>query len=222
MKQTTILVVDDHQLIRETWSSILNSRFGYQVIAECSNAKDAIRLAGSLLPDIILLDINLSGMNGMEAVPHLSRTSPSSKILGLSMYNQPAYARRMIKDGAMGYVCKSSPANEMFRALEEISCGRKYLCQEIKEIIARQVMNNEEEKSINVLSKRELEIIRYIKQGFSSKEIAAKVFLSCKTVEVHRYNILKKLGLPNTAALVNFINVNSGQFIEGDEQGFTY
>jgi two-component system invasion response regulator UvrY len=128
------------------------------------------------------------------------------------MYNHPAYALKMMKEGAMGYLCKSSPANEMFRALKEISCGGKYLCQEIKEMIASRVMNNEQEKNINVLSKRELEITGYIKEGFSSKEIAAKAGLSVKTVEVHRYNILKKLGLPNSAALVNFICMNSVDF----------
>jgi two-component system invasion response regulator UvrY len=124
------------------------------------------------------------------------------------MHSRPTYARRMIKDGAMGYVCKNSSSKEMFHALHEISNGKKYICQEIKDILAKQIISNEEENNLNTLSVRELEVIRYIRKGFSSKEIAEKLFISVKTVEVHRYNILRKLKLRNTAALVNFINVN--------------
>jgi len=96
----------------------------------------------------------------------------------------------------------------MFNALEEISNGKKYICQEIKEILAKQIISNEEEHNLKALSVRELEIIHYIKRGFSSKQIAEKIFISVKTVEVHRYNILKKLKLRNTAALINYININ--------------
>jgi two-component system invasion response regulator UvrY len=206
--KNTILIVDDHQLLRETWSSILNNHLGYKVTGECDSAEKAIQLAASLQPDIIILDINLPGMSGIDAVPQILKASPASKILGLSMHSQPAYARRMIKDGAMGYVCKNSSSTEMFHALQVISDGKKYICQEIKESLAKQIISNEKEHHLEVLSARELEVIRYIKKGFSSKEIATKLFISVKTVEVHRYNILRKLKLKNTAALVNFINVN--------------
>lgn len=208
MKKITILIVDDHKLLRQTWSFILSNNLGYKVIGECDNAQDAIQLAATLQPNIIILDINLPRMNGIEAVPHILKSSPGSKILGVSMHNKPAYARRMIKDGAMGYVCKNSSSKEMFNALEEISNGKKYICQEIKEILAKQIISNEEEHNLKALSVRELEIIHYIKRGFSSKQIAEKIFISVKTVEVHRYNILKKLKLRNTAALINYININ--------------
>jgi DNA-binding NarL/FixJ family response regulator len=113
----------------------------------------------------------------------------------------------------MGYVCKSSSSKELFKALEEIRDGRKYLCHEIKEILARQMMDDEEGKNVNILSARELEIIRLLKKGLSSKLIAKELFIAVKTVEVHRYNILKKLNLRNTAALVNFITTNNIDFI---------
>jgi two-component system invasion response regulator UvrY len=125
------------------------------------------------------------------------------------MHSQPAYARKMIRDGAMGYICKTSPSNELFKALEEISDGKKYICREIKEILAKQMMDEGEPKNANILSARELEIIRFIKKGFSSKQIALELFISVKTVEVHRYNVLKKLNLRNAAALVNFITTNN-------------
>lgn len=114
----------------------------------------------------------------------------------------------MIKDGAMGYVCKRSSSKELFKALEEIRAGKKYICQETKEILAKQMIDDEEGKNGNTLSGRELEIIRFIKKGFSSKQIAKELFIAVKTVEVHRYNVLRKLNLRNTAALVNFITTN--------------
>lgn len=209
MKKTTILIVDDHRLIRQTWSFILNNNAGYEVSGECNNAAEAIKLAASLQPDIIVLDINLPGISGIEAIPLLLKTCPSSKILGVSMHSQPAYARKMIKEGAMGYVCKSSPSKELFKALEEISDGKKYLCQGTKEILAKQMIDNDEGKNVNILSARELEVIRFIKEGFSSKQIAEELSISVKTVEVHRYNILKKLNLKNAAGLVNFITTNN-------------
>jgi DNA-binding NarL/FixJ family response regulator len=202
----TILIVEDHQLLRQTWSLILNDNPGYAVTGECDHAEEAIQLAASLQPDIIILDISLPGMSGIEAVSLILKSSPDSRILGVSMHSRPIYARRMIKDGAMGYVCKNSSSKEMFHALQEISNGKKYICHEIKEVLAKQIISNEEENYLNALSVRELEVISYIKKGFSSKEIAEKLFISVKTVEVHRYKVLRKLKLKNTAALVNFIN----------------
>jgi two-component system invasion response regulator UvrY len=208
MKKTTILIVDDHRLLRQTWSFILNNNVAYEVTGECSNASEAIELAGLRRPDIILLDINLSGMSGLEALPELLKSSPDSKILVVSMHSQPAFFRRMMKEGAMGYVCKNSSSKEMFAALDELRRGKKYICQSIKEGLAKQMISNEEMQKHVHLSGRELDVIRYIRKGFTSKEIAENLFIAVKTVEVHRYNILKKLNLRNSVALINFINNN--------------
>jgi DNA-binding NarL/FixJ family response regulator len=121
----------------------------------------------------------------------------------------PAYAKRMMQLGAMGYVTKNSSKDEMIRAIIEVSKGRKYICEEVKNILAQKELEDDTpESDMNNLSRREIDIIQHIKQGLSSKEIASELDISLKTVEVHRYNILKKLKLKNTAALVNFINVN--------------
>jgi DNA-binding NarL/FixJ family response regulator len=101
MKKTTILIIDDHRLLRQTWSFILNNNSGFEVTDECDNAREAIELVASLPPDIIILDINLPGISGMKAVPLLLQSRPSSKILVLLVHSQPAYARKMIKDGAL-------------------------------------------------------------------------------------------------------------------------
>jgi DNA-binding NarL/FixJ family response regulator len=205
----TILIVDDHKLIRDTWSFILNSDPRFQVIAETDSGKDAIDLAENNHPNIVLMDINMSPMNGFEATKEIRKVSPDSKIIGVSMHSQPAYAKKMLQVGAMGYITKNSSKEEMIGAISEVAQGNKYICHEVKAILSEQILEDNEKPDINLLSQREIEIIELIKQGESSKEIAQQLNITLKTVEVHRHNILKKLNLKNTAALVNFIN-NAG------------
>lgn len=210
MEKITLLIADDHTLIRETWSFVLNNDERFQVIAESGNGQDAVELAKSLRPDVVIMDINLPGINGLEATRLIRKFSPVTRILGVSLHTQPTYARKMMQMGASGYVTKTSSRDEMVKAIIEVHEGRKYICEEIKNILSEQVITGSGLQSgLNALSHREIEIIRLIKNGFSSKEIAEKLNISVKTVEVHRYNILKKLNLKNTAALVNFINTSN-------------
>ena len=207
MDKITILIADDHTLVRETWSFILNTDPRFSVIAESGSGEEAVELAKKLRPNIVIMDINLPGINGIEATQQIRRFSPGSRILGVSLHTQPTYARKMMQKGAMGYVTKNSSREEMFKAILEIHEGKKYICDEIKNILSEQVISGDDTQAgLNSLSQREIEIISYIKNGHSSKEIADKLSISVKTVEVHRYNILKKLNLKNAAALVNFIH----------------
>jgi DNA-binding NarL/FixJ family response regulator len=208
MEKITILLVDDHKLIRDSWSFILNSDSRFQVIAETSSGAEAIELARTLRPLIILMDVNMTPVNGFEATKQIRKFSPGSKIIGITMHSMPAYAKRMLQIGAMGYVTKNSSKEEMITAILEVYSGKKYICEEVKNILAQQELEEEGDgqPDMNVLSRRELEIVKLIREGSSSKEIALSLDISLKTVEVHRYNILKKLGLKNTASLVNFIN----------------
>ncbi len=213
MKKITILITDDHTLVRETWSFILNSDERFKVIAECGSGEEAVKLAKELHPQIVIMDINLPGMNGIEATELIKKHAPHTKILGVSLHTQPAYARKMMQRGAMGYVTKNSSREEMFKAILEVHEGRKYICDEIKTILSEQVLSGQEPSfGFNSLSQREIQIIDFIKKGFSSKEIGESLDISAKTVEVHRYNILKKLNLKNSAALVNFMNSNHAEF----------
>ncbi len=213
MEKITILIADDHTLVRETWSFILNTDPRFTVIAESGSGEEAIELSQKLRPNIVIMDINLPGMNGIEATQQIRKFSPASKILGVSLHTQPTYARKMIQKGAMGYVTKNSSKEEMFKAITEIHAGKKYICEEIKNILSEQVISGEEQNTgLNSLSQREIQIISYIKKGDSSKEIADALNISVKTVEVHRYNVLKKLNLKNAAALVNFINNSQLEF----------
>ncbi|WP_407524678.1 response regulator transcription factor [Lacibacter sp. MH-610] len=205
MEKITILIADDHKLIRETWSFILNSDPRFQVIAQCSNGEEAISLAQQMRPKVVLLDINMTPVSGIEATEQIRKYSPASKIIGVSMHSQPAYVKKLLKLGAHGYVTKNSPQQEMFEAIVEVSKGNRFICSEVKTILSEQAFEDEG-SGANALSARELEIIKLIKNGLSSKEISTELNISLKTVEVHRHNILKKLNLKNSAALVNYIN----------------
>ena len=209
MQKIRLVIIDDHTLIRQTWSFILNSDPRFIVVGEAATAEAGINLCKQQEPDIVILDINLSGMNGIEATPLLRKYVPAAKILGVSLHTQPIFAKKMIQNGASGYLTKNSPGKELFTALLELYEGNKYICNEIKNTLSAQILTDQKEPGINSLTIRELEIINMIKKGLSSKEIAEKIFLAAKTVEAHRHNILKKLKLKNTAALVNYTNTYS-------------
>jgi DNA-binding NarL/FixJ family response regulator len=154
-----------------------------------------------------LLDINLQDKSGMQAVPLIKKFSPGTKIIAVSMHNEPAYAKKMLHLGAKAYITKNSSHKEVFNAIDAVMKGGIYICTEIKDIITEQIMTTKnDEPDIKDLSLREIEIVKLIKDGFSSKEIASKIKISTRTVEVHRHNILKKLKLKNTTSLINFIN----------------
>lgn len=208
MNKITILLVDDHKLIRDSWSFVLNSDRRFRVIADTNSGREAIKMAKNLGPNIVLMDVNMTPINGFDATRLIRRSSPGSKVIGMTMHTMPAYAKLMLKNGAMGYVTKNSSKEEMMTAIAEVNKGKKYICKEVKNILSRQEIEDEGngKPDMNVLSRRELEIVKLIREGAPSKEIAVKLDICLKTVEVHRYHILKKLGFKNTASMLNFIN----------------
>ncbi len=213
MQKVSILIADDHKLIRETWSYILNNDPRFEVVAECGDSEQAVEVARTKRPQIVLMDINMTPISGFEATEKIRKVSPASKIIGVSMHSQPAYAKKMLQIGARGYVTKNSSKEEMIKAILEVQNGNKYICDEIKNNISELVLEeNKDTPNVNALTEREIQIINLIKEGFSSKEIATQLNISLKTVEVHRHNILKKLKLKNSASLVNFIN-NTATYI---------
>jgi DNA-binding NarL/FixJ family response regulator len=207
MAKITVLIVDDHTLIRETWSFLLGRNENFEVIAEVGDGQRAIDIARDKRPNIVLLDINMTPLNGFDVLKMIRKQSPGSKVIAVSMHSQPAYAKKMLRMGAKGYITKKSPRQEMLDAIMEVYNGNTYICQEVKNILSDQMLNEEDTAAgLNQLSEREIEVINQIRDGLSSKEIADRLAISIKTVEVHRHNILKKLKVKNTASLINFIN----------------
>jgi DNA-binding NarL/FixJ family response regulator len=209
-KKISIIIFDDHNLVAEMWSDLINSDERFTVAAICNDTSEkSLELVKTKRPDVVIMDINIQPTSGIDATKLVKKGSPGTKVIGVSMHNQPSFAKRMLKNGALGYVTKSSNKTEMFEAIQSVIAGKIYVCKEIQENLAKQVFEDDETPDISKLSEREVDVLKLIKDGLSSKEIADKLFLSSRTVEVHRSNILKKLNLKNTATLLKFIHNSS-------------
>jgi|SRR5450631_2140407 len=207
MKKISIMIVDDHTLIREAWSYLLGRHENFDIVAECANGEHAIELAKTTRPDIVLLDINMAPLNGFEVLKSISRFSPASRIIGVSMHSEPVYARKLLRLGAKGFVTKNSTRSEMMEAIRAVIRGEIFICSEVKNMLSGKFLQqDEQEPDINILSERELQVVQLISGGHTSKEIAEDLHISPKTVEVHRHNVLRKMKLKNTICLLNYIS----------------
>lgn len=214
MKKITIAVIDDHKLIRQMWAKLFADNVEIEITGESGTLQEAVEMIKIKRPDIVLLDINLPDASGLDAVPLIRKFSPGTRIIAVSMISQPAYAKKMLRLGARGYVTKNSSHDEMLKAVEEVMNDRVYVCTEIRNILSDQALMTEiNEPTVKDLSLREIEIIKLIKDGLSSKEISASLNISVRTVEVHRHNILRKLKLKNAPSLINFINNTDLNFL---------
>lgn len=204
MSVITVLLVDDHALLREALKQLLDHNPAFSVVGEADNGEEAVSLTRALRPQVVILDLNLRGANGMEVIEQILEQDTGTRVLVLSLHTQWPLARQALRRGAMGYVTKSSHWWELTEALSQLAAGYRYLCRELRS----QLNGNDEgePKGVNALTPREVEIIQLVKRGASSREIAERLQVSKKTVESHRYHILKKLGLNCTAALVAFIH----------------
>ncbi len=189
-KKIKIVIADDHLLIAETWATLINMDPDFEVVKVFDNTQTLIEEISEIKPDIAILDININPFSGIEATKMIRRLAPGTKIIGVSMHNQPSFAKKMMRNGAMGYVTKSSNKNEMYDAIRSVMKGEKYICAEIQRNITNQVLMDDDENKLSRLTEREIEIIKLIKNGSTNKEIAEKLFLSPRTVETHRARIL--------------------------------
>ncbi|RLD68735.1 MAG: DNA-binding response regulator [Bacteroidetes bacterium] len=201
-----IILVDDHDLLREGIKFILSQMEAVNVIGEASNGKEFLQLLeSSKLPDIVLMDITMPEMDGIEACQHAMRKYPKLKIIALSMHDQQEYYFKMIQAGAKGFVLKQAGKKELEEAIREIHSGGSHFPEDIlRKIIFK--FGTEEFSDDNPfnLSKREREVLALICQGHTNVEMAEKLFLSPKTIEGHRSNLLSKTGTKNSAHLVMF------------------
>ena len=194
-KKIRIIIADDHLLIAETWATLINMDQDFEVVKVYDNTKSMIDEITELKPDIAILDININPFSGIEATKMIKKLAPGTRIIGVSMHNQPSFAKKMIRNGAMGYVTKNSTKIEMYDAIRSVMKGEKYICAEIQKNITNQMLVDDDDNKLSKLTEREIEIIKLIKNGSTNKEIAEQLFLSPRTVETHRARILKKLDL---------------------------
>ena len=209
MKKSRIrlLIVDDHPLVREGLRSCLVQEKHLEIVGEAADGQEAIRLAKNAVPDIILLDINMPGMNGLEAARLLMKSSPKSKILILTMHDSKEYVNRMVSMGAHGYMLKDSPPSELVTAIETVHQGGTFFSPKISEAVMSEYVKSVRtrgKKGSVELSRRETEVLALIAEGLGNKEIAAKLFVSVRTIETHRERIIKKLDIHTVAGLTRY------------------
>jgi len=202
MKKIKIFIVDDHNLFRSGLKFILSQFNNLEVIGEASNGKEFLVFLENLsdLPDIILLDINMPIMNGIEATKIALKKFPNLKIIVLSMYGETEYYNTMIDLGVKGFILKDCENKDLIDAIERVNNGGTYFSQEILLSLIQERKSNEKIK----LTKREKEILELICKGYSNNEIAEKLFISQRTVERHRANLLEKTNSKNSISLVVF------------------
>lgn len=201
-KTLTVLLADDHRLVRLGFRRLLDDEPDISVVGEASNGIEAIDLAAALRPDVIVLDMAMPELSGLQAISEILRRSPGTKILALSMYDEPTYVRNAIRAGAHGYMLKNALEVDLAQGVRRVAAGHQYLSESL--LTAKVLDHEESENPLDRLTNRERQILALIAQARSNKEIAQILDISVNTVNVHRTNLMKALDLHSTAELVLF------------------
>lgn len=198
-------MVDDHQIIRDGIKSLLAGFEDISIIAEAGSAEECIQSLRFHQADLAMVDISLPGMSGIKLTEELAKLHPSLKVLILSMHINETYISTSFKAGAMGYLAKNTTRDELITAIHVVAGGNKYVGKEVSEVITQgyiRRLKSEEQPGNELLSKREIEILRLSAEGFGNKEISEKLFISIRTVESHKNHIMQKLDLKSSVDLV--------------------
>lgn len=201
-----ILLADDHALVRAGIRALLESLPGVEVVGETGDGLEAVEHVRRDSPDAILLDITLPGMNGLEAAARIAKLDVPTRVLMLSMHASPEYAARAFAAGAAGYLNKDSAFDELATALEEILAGRRYLCRAIDAGLVQQFERRAStgESELDALTPRQRQILQLVAEGLGTRQIAERLYLSVKTVESHRIQMMQRLGIFDVPGLVRF------------------
>jgi len=203
-----IALVDDHAIVREGLRSLLEDEPDFEVVGEADSRETAIKLVKDKKPSILILDLMMDGrLDGLEVVYHLANHSPETGVVILSMHDEERYIIESLRAGARAYVLKGSNAQELKHAIREVCAGRCYLGLPISQRAINAFVNKSEAQAsdlYNTLTNREHEVLHLVAQGYTNTEIAARLFVSPRTVEVHRANVMRKLRLQNHAQLVQY------------------
>ena len=207
MAKLRILLADDHATVREGLKLIIGAQDDMEVVGEVGDGRSAIEHAEKLQPDIVVMDVSMPKLNGLKATTKLKECCPEVKVLALTRHKDDGYLQQILRAGASGYVLKQSPSSELLHAIRAIAAGGKYL----DPVVAGKVMGTYVDQQVSArsgppvnVSDREAEVLRLIAWGYSNKEIASQLGLSVKTVEVHKANAMKKLGMQSRIDIVRY------------------
>jgi DNA-binding NarL/FixJ family response regulator len=204
---TTLLLVDDHQIVRQGIWAILKTESDFRLVGEAADGQEAVRLAERLEPDVLVLDLMLPGLNGLEVARQVAKRSPKTRIVFLSMHSNEAYVVEALRAGGLAYVVKESGAEELVRAIRVVLTGRRYFSAPLSEQAIGAYLKKAGGSPLdpyNTLTAREREVLQLTAEGLSGAEIGERLFISPRTVESHRANMMRKLGVRNQKELVRY------------------
>jgi len=200
-----VLLADDHSIVRDGLRRIVEESGHMEVVAEAEDGHEAIRKTHDYAPDVVVVDISMPGLDGLDVISRLTSDYPDLPILVLTMHEEEQYVVRAIEAGAKGYLTKKSAPEQLVTAIRKVFDGSRYLTEEAAEMLALRVARGAEGRSaLDSLSTRELQVLRRLAMGHTNREIASAYHISIKTVDTYRFRLLKKLGLRNNAELSRF------------------
>src|SRR5271169_5859111 len=208
MAKTRIMLADDHTLFRQGIRTLISAEADMEVVGEASNGGDAVEKATELRPDVVLMDVSMPGLSSFEATRQIRKGRPETKVLFLTMYDDEDYLAECMEAGASGYLLKDSPSEQLVSAIGEVHRGGSFLSprmlSHLVDDFRSRVRSATRQPRFNTLTRRELEILKFLAEGNSVKEIACTLDLSVKTIEAHKFNLMRKLDIHNKAQLVQY------------------
>ena len=205
--KTRVLLADDHKIMREGLRSLLAVSPGVEVVGEAGDGRSAVQLALKLSPDVVVMDIGMPDLNGVDATRQIKARAPQIKVIALSLHSDERFISGMFKAGASGYLLKDGAFEELARAIRTVADGHTYLCPRIAKTVVRDYLRNAPAVPMTggpTLSDREREVLQLIAEGKSTKEVAGRLDVSVKTVETHRARIMERLGVHSVAELTKY------------------
>lgn len=201
-----IIISDDHQLFRDGIANLLSSSPQIEIVAQAENGSEVIEKAMQLKPDIVIMDLSLPNINGVDATRILNKELPKTKVLVLTMHAEKNYIKEALEAGAYGYLFKDCSYDQLIEAINTVYRGKKYLSNKITEILIQDYLNKDEDLSVKgqVLTERESEILKLLAEGKTTREISNLLFVSVKTVGTHKQHILEKLNLKSNSDLIRY------------------
>jgi two-component system response regulator NreC len=205
----SVMLADDHAIVRQGLRAILNTVSDVKLVGEAADGQEALRLAERLRPEVLVLDLMLPGLNGFEVARQVRRRSPHTQVVVLSMHSDAAYVLEALRAGALGYVVKDAGVEELLRAVRMAAAGRRYLSPPLSETALGAVAGRPEGEGLppdpyETLTAREREVLQLTAEGLSGAAVAARLFISPRTVESHRANLMRKLGVRNQKELIRY------------------
>lgn len=208
MVKIKILLVDDHRVLREGLRSLFAKEVDFEVVGEADDGREALLLTEELQPDVVLMDLSMPNLNGIEATRQIRRYHPDVRVVILSMYADEMYVYQALQAGASGYVLKQGSASEASQAIRAVYCGRAFFSAQISDTVfdnyVQRAKNFDHAEPPELLTSREWEVLQPLAEGMTNRDIAKKLGISVKTVERHRSNMMSKLGLSNKTELIRY------------------